>query len=579
MIATIAKFFRFCRPEDARKFYLSLVLGVAAGFFKALQVPAIAIVLGPCIGINGPLGMLQIAEAAVCMAVALIGEGLIKAKSSMLQTEAGYSTASHKRIEIAAHLRYLPMGYFNKNSLGHIASVATNTMENLENVATRVVMLVAEGLIVTLLIAVMMFAFDWRVACVTLLGVGVVIILSEWMQHVATSLSKRKLETDAEQVAEVLEYVQGLAEVKSYGLVGERSQKLNDAIKRNVDANTRMELGLIPLMGVQRFSSKLTGVAICGFSVYFYLNQSMDMLTCIMMIICSYMIYTALDAAGTYSTLLRIVDGSVDLAEDILSTPVMDVTGDDAQPESCDVRMDDVSFAYDEKMVLTDVTLDVPDHAAVALVGPSGSGKTTAARLMARFWDPASGTVSLGEKDERTYAMDSLMRNFSFVFQHTYLFHDTVANNIRFGAADASMEDVTAAAKQACAYDFIMALPNGFDTVIGEGGATLSGGEQQRISIARAIMKDAPIVILDEATANVDPENEMDLMAAISSLARDKTVIIIAHRLKTVRDADRIYVLKDGRVVQSGRHDELMREGGVYRDFVDAREQAVSWRL
>lgn len=238
-----------------------------------------------------------------------------------------------------------------------------------------------------------------------------------------------------------------------------------------------------------------------------------------------------------------------------------------------------MDFSYDQKKILDDVSLTIPEKTTVAIVGPSGSGKTTLCHLMARFWDVQGGRVTLGGRDVRAYSYDSLMRNFSFVFQRTYLFSDTIANNIRFGKPDASMEEVIAAAKKARCHDFIKALPKGYDTVIGEGGASISGGERQRITIARAIMKDAPIIILDEATANVDPENEKDLVEAIQELTHDKTVIMIAHRLKTVRNADCIFVVDGGKIVQRGTHEELVGQDGIYRRFVVERRQASGWKV
>ena len=225
------------------------------------------------------------------------------------------------------------------------------------------------------------------------------------------------------------------------------------------------------------------------------------------------------------------------------------------------------------------MTLDIKEGTTTAIVGPSGGGKTTITSLIARFWDVKEGKVTLGGRDVKDYSFDSLMENFSFVFQKVYLFEDTIANNIRFGRSEASMEDVIAAAKKARCHDFIMSLPEGYETIVGEGGATLSGGEKQRIAIARAIMKDAPIIILDEATANVDPENEKELTEAIENLTKKKTIIMIAHRLKTVRNADQIIVIDKGKIVQKGKHDQLMREDGIYRNFVSGRKRAVSWKI
>ena len=339
------------------------------------------------------------------------------------------------------------------------------------------------------------------------------------------------------------------------------------------------ELAAIPAVGVQMLISKLSGVVIAGASLWLYFDGSMELEYTITMLLCSFMIFESMDLAGIYTALLKVIGKGVDLANEILETEQMDIDGEDIVPKNRDIHMEHVSFAYENRKIIDDVTLDIKENTTTAIVGPSGGGKTTITSLIARFWDVQEGSVTLGGRNVKDYSFDALMEQFSFVFQRVYLFEDTIANNIRFGRPEASMEDVIDAAKKAACHDFIMELPNGYDTVVGEGGATLSGGEKQRIAIARAIMKDAPIIILDEATANVDPENEKELTQAIENLTKKKTIIMIAHRLKTVRKADQILVVDKGRIVQQGKHNELMKQEGIYKNFINGRKQAVSWKL
>ena len=336
---------------------------------------------------------------------------------------------------------------------------------------------------------------------------------------------------------------------------------------------------MIPHMSVQNLISKLTGVAMVLFACLFYVSGSMDTLTAVVMVVSAFIVNASLETAGNYSALLRVVDVSVDRAQEILDTPQMDISGEQITPRTTDIAASDIAFSYDKRRIIDGVTLHIPEKTTTAIVGPSGGGKTTLVNLLARFWDVDAGTVSLDGRNVKEYDMDSLMENFSFVFQSVYLFHDSIANNIRFGQPEAPMEDVIEAAKKACCHDFIKALPEGYDTVIGEGGASLSGGEKQRISIARAMMKDAPVIFLDEATANVDPENENELMQAIQVLTAEKTVIMIAHRLKTVEHADQIIVVDHGKIVQQGTHAELIEQDGIYKRFISERREAASWKV
>ncbi|MCR4714311.1 MAG: ABC transporter ATP-binding protein/permease [Treponemataceae bacterium] len=582
MFETLRKFFKFCDEENRKKFKGSIIVGIFNSLFMALRIGAVAVMLRGVIAtaIDGaPFETNTIWLSFAIMCVSIIGGIITRKVTSMWQCEGGYRTCAKKRIEIAEHLRYLPMGYFNENSLGEITSVTTNTMEALGDVATRAVMMVFQGLLDTSLIIVMLFFFDWRIALVALASFGLFEFVNLFMRLAVKNISSDKIRDDAAEIGKVLEYIQGIAEVKAYNLVGKRRKELDTVIDRRKKTLVKMEMRCIPVSNIQSLVAKLSGVAMMITSLSFYLGGTMTLADCSTMLVCSFMLFNALEAGGNYSALLRVIDLSVEKANKILALPTMKIAGKEITPKSHDIVANNIDFAYDKKKIIDGVSLSIPEHTTTAIVGPSGGGKTTFCHLLARFWDVDSGKVTLDKTDVREYSMDNLMQNYSFVFQNVYLFHDTIANNIRFGEPDAPMERVIAAAKKACCHEFISALPNGYDTVIGEGGASLSGGERQRISIARAIMKDSPIIILDEATANVDPENERDLMTAISELTKEKTVIMIAHRLKTVRNADNIVVIDKGRIVEHGKHEELVALGGIYAKFIDSRKEAVSWKL
>ena len=577
MIQIFRRFFDFCGETNKRKFTKSIFLGVLKALFEALKIPAIAVTLQGVL--SGNLTAQHILLSLGIMLFSIAGNAFANYRSTMLQCEAGYGTCADKRIEIAEHLKYLPMGYFNQNSLGYITSVATNSMEALADVATRVVMMVTQGILTTAVVVLMICAFDLRIGGITILGVLLFFAVNSLLQKKAKEVAPTKDAADRKLVEKVLEYIQGIAEVKSYNLTGEKSKALNRAVDENTAANIKLEITFVPLMFLQSLTAKLIGVAIAGVSVAFYLNGTMELLNAVVMVIAAFILFGALDSAGSYSALLRNVDLNVSKAQSVLDMPTMDIDGQDITPANYDIDVENVEFSYGKRKIIDGISVHIPQKTTTAIVGPSGGGKTTLCHLIARFWDVDRGCVRLGGMNVKDYSMDSLMKNFSFVFQSVYLFQDTIANNIRFGQPDAPMDKVIDAAKKACCHDFIMALPDGYETIIGEGGANLSGGEKQRISIARAIMKDAPIIILDEATANVDPESEQELTAAIEALTKEKTIMMIAHRLKTVRHADNILVIDGGKIVQSGTHDELMHQGGIYRRFVESRELAVGWKV
>ena len=577
MFEILAKFFKFSGRENGNKFKLSIVIGLVEAFASAMKIPAIMYIL---IGLINKEAMGKyIGGSIAIMVIAIVIDIICKRFSTVLQTEGGYNASAFMRIKIAEHLRYLPMGYFNSNSIGEISSVTTNTMEMLGDVAARVVMLTTQGILETAMIVLMILIFDRRIGLISAAGVVIFFMINSIMQKSGKSDSEKKVLCDTELISQIMEYIQGISEVKSYNLLGKQAKRLNAANEACAEINTKMELLFVPYHFLQGAVTKITGAVIVICSAAFYINGTMSAVYAIGMTIAAFMLYSSLECAGNYSSLLHVVSVCVDKANAILELDTMDIDGKEIRPQSCDIELEHVSFSYDKRKIIDDVSLSIPQRTTTAIVGPSGGGKSTLCNLIARFWDVDAGRVTLGGVDVKEYSMNSLMSNFSFVFQTVYLFADTIENNIKFGRQDATHEEVVEAAKKACCHDFISQLPDGYNTVIAEGGSTLSGGQKQRISIARAIMKDAPIVILDEATANVDPENEKELMDAVAALTKEKTIIMIAHRLKTVRHADRIVVVDKGRIVQQGTHEQLMQQDGIYRRFVDAREQAVSWKL
>lgn len=377
----------------------------------------------------------------------------------------------------------------------------------------------------------------------------------------------------------VLETVQGMSVIKSFNLTGKDDKKLQDALEFNRRSNVEVSDILTPYTALQEAVLQIVGVGMMLAAVLFWRNGAMSLANALMVLVMSFLVFNQIKAFGMGVSMLRLAAAAIDRTEETEDMPRMDENGKALSPEKHDIVFDHVNFSYEQKPILRDISVTLPDKTTTAVIGPSGSGKTTFCNLIARFWDTDSGSVKIGGYDVKDYTLESLMEQISVVFQNVYLFSDTIENNIKFGKPEATHDEVVAAAKAACCDDFIGSLPDGYQTVIGEGGASLSGGEKQRISIARAMLKNAPIVILDEATANVDPENEDRLQKAIEALTRDKTIIMIAHRLKTVRHADQILVIDHGHIVQQGKHEQLIAQPGIYADFVGGKKQTVRWKL
>ena len=576
MINVFKKIWDFSLKEK-RNLQKSMVIGFLNAICNSLLVLALYVVLKAIV--ENQVSTRTAWTAFAIMVLSIIGKIITQYFSQLQRTHAGYFMVADKRISIGEKLKRVPMGYFNQNSLGQITAIETTILNDVETAVPVVLVTTLGGFLNSLVFALFILLFDWRMGLITLFGIVIFLFITSAMEKKSREGVPARQETQAVLVEAVLETIQGMSVVKAFDLEHSLDKKVDQAIEESFRKNERLEKAMTPYVAMQQLVLNMFSVLLMFCAIAFYLDGSMELTNSLIMVVCSFLVYEQLKVAGSCVANMRIAEHSIDKANKIDEVPTMEEGKRETSPASMEIRFSNVDFAYEKKKILNHVSFTIPEKKMTAIVGPSGSGKTTLCRLIPRFWDVDAGTVSIGGVDVKDYTMNSLMKNISMVFQNVYLFADTIENNIKFGKVDATYEEVVEAAKRACCHDFIMALPQGYQTRIGEGGASLSGGEKQRISIARALIKDAQIVIFDEVTANVDPENEDRLQKAIEELTRDKTVIMIAHRLKTVRNAEKILVLDHGEIVQEGRHETLIKEKGLYADFVETRKEAIGWKL
>jgi len=576
MYGTLKKIFAFAGSKK-RLLKKSLLFAFLSGLFSALQFAALFVVIGALVSNNRDGQFIWISLGI--MGVSLIGRIITTYFSTMKQTETGYCMVAEKRIHIGDRLRYIPMGYFNKNSIGDITAVVTTTLGDVENSAARVLVSVLGGFFNSVALVIVLLIFDWRIGLVAVAGVLLYLAVVELALRKSAAQSSVRQHTQESLVTSVLEYIQGMGIVKAFGLERDSAQSIRNAIQSSCRNNLKLTKASIPYDAIKQVVVRVFSILLLLASIWLWLGDSLPLVYGLILVIASFMVFNDLENAGNMASLLQMLAASMDTANAIDDTPIMDEKGADITPKTSEIVFDKVDFSYADRKILDQVSFTIPEKTTTAIVGPSGAGKTTMCNLIARFWDVDSGKITIGGMDVQDFKLDSLMKSISMVFQSVYLFADTIENNIKFGCQDATHEQVVEVAKKACCHDFISALPDGYDTMIGEGGGTLSGGEKQRISIARAMLKNAPIIILDEATSSVDPENEDELQHAIEALTHDKTIIMIAHRLKTVRNADQILVLNNAHIVQRGTHAELIQQSGLYADFISARKEAIGWKL
>ncbi|AIW24892.1 TPA: ABC transporter ATP-binding protein [Streptococcus pyogenes] len=576
MLSALKKILDFSGDEK-KNIYHSIWVSFLFAIFHMLQISAIYFIVKAVS--EKDMSMTPAWIALILLVVSIVGRSIANYYSQLQQCHASYFMVANKRISIGEMFKKIPMGFFNGNNGGEVVGISTTVLEDVENTAAMVMVNTLSGFINTIIFTLMILIFEWRIGFIVTVGSLLYLVILSKMEKKSREVLPKRQMASAKLVDTVLEQIGGMSVIKSFNLTGKGDEKVRGAIENTRKTNLDCEKLFTPYTIVQNILLDLFSILIIGAGIFFYQRGELSFLNTVMTIIISFLAFSQIKLAGSATTALRVVSGSIEQTKKLEEFPQMDIEGKDIKPANFNISFENVEFAYSGKKILDDISVDIPQNQMTAIVGPSGAGKTTFCNLIARFWDIDNGKISIGGHNIKEYSLESLMKQISMVFQNVYLFQDTIENNIKFAKPNATHEEVVDAAKKACCHDFIMNLPEQYQTVIGEGGASLSGGEKQRISIARAMIKNAPIIIFDEATANVDPENEDKLQLAMEELTRNKTVIMIAHRLKTIKNANQILVLANGKIMQKGTHEELIQTDGIYRNFVEARQVATKWQL
>lgn len=508
----------------------------------------------------------------ICIAVEAVFEHI----TNVLQSATGYEVFADMRMRLGNHLRKLPMGYFTEGNMGKISTVLCTDMVFIEECCMGVLSELVTFMISQGLMTLMMFVMDIRLGIAALAVVLAFVIVGNCMMKTTLAHSKTKQEGSESLTEEVLAFAEGIGIIKSFNMLGEKSKSLSAEFDKSCRESIDFEKSYGPWARALCLTYGIGTSFILAIAGLLYAKGEMASDYMVGMVLFLFDLFISIESYYGQITRLTVTAASLDRIEEVFEAEELHDFADialskDAGGNDSLVEYSDVSFGYTGKNVLNHISFTMKKGEMTALVGPSGGGKSTIASLLARFWDIKEGTIKVDGKDIKNVSLGSLMDKISMVFQRVYLFKDTIYNNIVIGRPDATREEVIEAAKKARCYDLIMSFPEGFDTVIGEGGASLSGGEKQRLSIARCILKDSPIVILDEATASVDADNECAIQEAISELCKNKTLLVIAHRLKTIRDADQILVISDGKIIERGNHEKLMEKDGVYAHMVSVQ--------
>ncbi len=512
----------------------------------------------------------------------LIGSSLLRALCSYLNVTIsrnnGTMMVKDLRLRLGEHIRKLSMGFFDSHDVGELSGKVLENVNKMEMILTMLLPEIISTFALSILVAAGLFFIEPRMALATLITMPIALYIMTWAKKIMSTRGKALYQASFRLADSLLEFINGIKYIKSFN---NSQKKLNDLISRMADFrenSLRTEGTLSPVMVLAGIFIDIGIISIILMGAYFLIGGSITAKVFIIFLIISSRFFDNLKSLSINYIKVKYLGIAGRSVQEILA---IEIPAGKAKPRFANhnIVFSNVSFAYNSKPVLSNINLEIKENTMTAFVGMSGSGKTTMANLIARFYDPQSGIISMGNHDIKTVDPEFVLQQTSMVFQKVFLFRDTVYNNIRMGKPGATKEEITDAAKKANAHDFIMQLPDGYNTLVGENGATLSGGEQQRISIARAILKEAPIVILDEATASLDPENEIFIQEAISNLLKNKTIIIIAHRLKTIKNADNILVINNGQIETEGSHEYLLKHSSLYKTMWENQNSAIGWEI